>query len=144
MCWRADLVWFIFYIRYFWLILFFASKSLVSLWLKYCAYDLRKGSSELWGIIQPDRSTKYRVTDSETQYFKHAEFPEAAGCGVVMACFQVPLGLVSCVLTVILRTLLQEVHLLGGRKPSEVVLYGTDTVWPNREVSRQRSGNFFQ
>lgn len=59
-CWCADLLWFIFALLsflYFWLILVFASKSLVSLWLKYRVYDLRKGNLELWGIVQPDKST---------------------------------------------------------------------------------------
>lgn len=61
-----------------------------------------------------------------------------------IACFLVSLLPYSSMLIVMLLTLLQEVHLFSGRKPSKVVLYGTDTVRPNREVSRERSGNLLK
>lgn len=134
-----------FYIWYFWITLFFASKVLVSIWLKYCVYDLRKG---IWsfGILyifhRLTIQTKYHFRNSETQYFKKAGFPETSGCCMEMVCFLVSL-LSSWVLIVIPLILLQEVYLFSGRKPSKIMLHGTDTVWPNREVSRQRPGNFF-
>lgn len=121
------------YICYFWLIFISASKILLSIWLNYWVCDLRERSLDPWGITCfPQAGNSSKNTTSEILQLSGLLKVQVAA----WKCCILSFFLFSWVLIVTLLPLLQEVHLLSGRKPSKIMLHGTAAVWPNREVSR--------